>query len=107
LNARLPTITNFIEQEFIPTNNSFNKQLLDLLRKIFVYDPKQRITAKQALKHPWFKETMVDDGTEALRIRDQREEDARLAELRARADAQHQADLQHGEERQAKRMREA
>jgi len=33
-----------------------------------VYDPKARITAKQALKHPWFKETIIDDGTEALRI---------------------------------------
>ena len=51
---------------------------------------------------------MIDDGTEALRIRDQREEDARLAEARARADAQHQADMrQQTEGRQAKRMREA
>ncbi|KAL9623003.1 MAG: hypothetical protein Q9160_002721 [Pyrenula sp. 1 TL-2023] len=63
--------------EFILPNNAFNKQLLDLLRKIFVYDPKQRITAKQALKHPWFKETIVDDGTEAIKIRDRREEDER------------------------------
>ncbi|EHY56886.1 serine threonine protein kinase CMGC group [Exophiala dermatitidis] len=58
--------------EFIPANTSFNRQLLDLLRKIFVYDPKQRITAKEALKHPWFKETLVDDGTEAIRIREER-----------------------------------
>jgi dual-specificity kinase len=55
-------------QEFIPTNTSFNRQFLDLLQKIFVYDPKNRITAKQALKHPWFKETIIDDGTEASRI---------------------------------------
>ncbi|PCH01414.1 Hypothetical protein PENO1_043370 [Penicillium occitanis (nom. inval.)] len=53
--------------EFIPQNHAFNKQFLDLLQKIFVYDPKQRLTAKQALKHPWFKETIVDDGTEALK----------------------------------------
>jgi dual-specificity kinase len=59
-------------QEFIPGTTPFNKQLLDLLRKIFVYDPKQRITAKQALKHPWFKESLVDDGTEAIRIREER-----------------------------------
>jgi len=58
--------------EFIPANTPFNKQLLDLLRKIFVYDPKNRITAKEALKHPWFKETLVDDGTEAIRIREER-----------------------------------
>jgi dual-specificity kinase len=43
-----------------------------LLRKIFVYDPKNRISAKEALKHPWFKETLVDDGTEAIRIREER-----------------------------------
>jgi hypothetical protein len=50
---------------------------------------------------------MVDDGTEALRIRDQREEDSRLAEARARADAHHQADMQQQMEgRQTKRMRE-
>ncbi|KAJ5998106.1 hypothetical protein N7499_005515 [Penicillium canescens] len=54
--------------EFIPTNTPFNRSFLDLLQKIFVYDPKNRITAKAALKHPWFKETLVDDGTEAYRI---------------------------------------
>jgi dual-specificity kinase len=43
-----------------------------LLRKIFVYNPGKRITAKQALKHPWFRETLQDDGTEAARIREQK-----------------------------------
>lgn len=80
--------------------------MLDLLRKIFVYDPKQRITAKQALKHPWFKEHMFDDGTEATRIRDQREEDQRLAEARARTDAQARLE-QPVEGRPTKRLREA
>lgn len=42
---------------------------LDLLRRIFVYNPRKRITAKQALNHPWFKELLQDDGTEALKIR--------------------------------------
>lgn len=59
--------------EVIPAATAFNKQFLDLLRKIFMYDPKQRLTAKQALKHQWFKETITDDGTEAARIRLQRE----------------------------------
>ncbi|KAJ6121173.1 hypothetical protein N7523_005453 [Penicillium sp. IBT 18751x] len=54
--------------EFIPMNTPFNRNFLDLLQRIFVYDPKQRITAKQALKHPWFKESLIDDGTEAYRI---------------------------------------
>ncbi|EEH50494.1 CMGC/CLK protein kinase [Paracoccidioides brasiliensis Pb18] len=62
--------------DFIPTTTTFNKQFLDLLRRIFVYDPKARITAKQALKHPWFKESIIDDGTEALRIGQQLREDA-------------------------------
>jgi dual-specificity kinase len=47
---------------------------LDLLKKIFVYDPADRITAKQALQHPWFKEVATpDDGTEAAKIRIQRD----------------------------------
>ena len=46
---------------------------MDLLRKIFVYDPADRITAKQALQHAWFKEAATpDDGTEAAKIRAQR-----------------------------------
>jgi dual-specificity kinase len=48
---------------------------LDLLRKIFVYDPAERITAKEALQHPWFKEAATpDDGTEATKIKLQREQ---------------------------------
>ena len=65
--------TDIIYQEFIPTGSPFNLQMLDLLRKIFVYDPAKRITAKEALKHPWFRETMVDDGVEAARLRRERE----------------------------------
>ena len=66
-------------EETIPPNNQFNRLFLDLLRKIFVYDPKKRITARDALKHPWFDELVEDDGTEAGRIRVERE---RMAELR-------------------------
>jgi dual-specificity kinase len=51
----------------------FHKQFLDLLRKIFIYDPAKRITAKQALQHPWFREMPIpDDGTEAAKIRQHR-----------------------------------
>lgn len=35
-------------------NKAFWDQFLDLLKQIFQYNPKDRITAKQALKHPWF-----------------------------------------------------
>lgn len=62
-----------MEQEIIPTNNAFLRNFLDLLKKIFVYDPARRITAKQALQHPWFQETAhPDDGTEAAKIRMER-----------------------------------
>ncbi|KAF2194423.1 dual specificity protein kinase lkh1 [Zopfia rhizophila CBS 207.26] len=63
--------------ETIPPHTNFNRQFLDLLKKIFVYDPKKRITAKQALQHPWFKETLLDDGTEAQKIRIEREKKLR------------------------------
>ncbi|KAH8879129.1 kinase-like protein [Thozetella sp. PMI_491] len=59
--------------EIIPANSKFLIQFLDLLKKIFVYDPAHRITAKEALQHPWFKENAhPDDGTEAARIRMER-----------------------------------
>ncbi|KAL8687349.1 MAG: hypothetical protein Q9218_006455 [Villophora microphyllina] len=60
--------------DVIPSTNVFNKQFLDLLKKIFVYDPAKRITAKQALRHPWFRESLIDDGTEAARIKRHRVE---------------------------------
>lgn len=60
-------------EEIIPPTTEFNKRFLDLLRKIFVYDPKKRITAREALKHPWFDELVEDDGTEAARIKVERE----------------------------------
>ncbi|TDZ29330.1 Dual specificity protein kinase lkh1 [Colletotrichum spinosum] len=57
-------------EDIIPSNTPYYKNFLDLLRKIFVYDPAHRITAKQALQHPWFKEPAIpDDGTEAAKIR--------------------------------------
>ena len=40
--------------EIIPPTTQFNKLFLDLLRKIFVYDPKKRITARGMLEHPWW-----------------------------------------------------
>jgi len=71
-------LTLILLQETIPEHNEFNRQFLDLLRKIFVYNPEKRITAKQALKHPWFRETLQDDGTEAAKIKLQKEERERL-----------------------------
>lgn len=72
--------------DIIPSNNSFCRNFLDLLKKIFVYDPADRITAKQALQHAWFKELAgPDDGTEAVKIRAMREKER---QERRRAEAQ-------------------
>jgi dual-specificity kinase len=60
-------------EQIIPCSTSFYKLFLDLLRKIFVYDPDKRISAHDALNHPWFREPPIaDDGTEAAKIRQQR-----------------------------------
>lgn len=46
------------------------KLFLDLLRKILVFDPSERITAKDALQHPWFSTPMWrDEGDEARKMR--------------------------------------
>lgn len=60
--------------EIIPhEQNSFFRNFLDLLKKIFVYDPAARITAMDALQHPWFRETPEqDDGTAAAQLREKR-----------------------------------
>ena len=31
-------------------------EVVDLILKLLIYNPDNRITASQALKHPWFKE---------------------------------------------------
>ena len=61
------------QEEVIPLRSTFNRQFVDLLKRIFVYDPKTRINAKRALQHPWFKETIKDDGTEAFKIKLQKD----------------------------------
>jgi len=72
------------EKDIIPDNTPFCKNFLDLLKQIFVYDPANRITAKQALQHPWFKsKAQADDGTEATKIRMQRQEAASAAAILA------------------------
>ena len=75
-------------EQIIPPSNEFNRKFLDLLRRVFVYDPKKRITAREALKHPWFDELVEDDGTEAGRIRVEREREDRDRALRERQQQQ-------------------
>ncbi|THC88199.1 hypothetical protein EYZ11_012354 [Aspergillus tanneri] len=37
----------------IPNETMFDQLFLDLLQQIFVFDPNRRITAHEALRHPW------------------------------------------------------
>ena len=39
----------------IRPDTEMNKELLDLLKKVFVYDPSKRISAEQALRHRYFR----------------------------------------------------
>lgn len=78
-------------QECILPHTEFNRKFLDLLEKIFVYDPKKRITAKEALQHPWFQESLMDDGTEAHKIRMEREKKLRQRQADERRDQQYRA----------------
>ncbi|KAI0180213.1 kinase-like domain-containing protein [Hypoxylon sp. FL1284] len=69
---RFPRL-NESKQDIIPSSSPFLRSFLDLLQKIFVYDPAKRITARQALDHQWFREPAIpDDGTEAAKIRVER-----------------------------------
>ncbi|KAG5519845.1 hypothetical protein PMAC_000120 [Pneumocystis sp. 'macacae'] len=40
--------------EIVPSTSALNIHFLDLLTKIFIYDPSKRITAREALSHPYF-----------------------------------------------------
>ncbi|KAL5583850.1 hypothetical protein FOVSG1_015201 [Fusarium oxysporum f. sp. vasinfectum] len=55
--------------QIIPGNNAFLKNFADLLKRIFVLNPNHRITAKQALQHPFLvEEAQPDDGPVAAEI---------------------------------------
>lgn len=50
-------------EELVPPVDLFHNHFLDLLKQIFVYNPSKRITARDALNHPWFQEVCYDEGT--------------------------------------------
>lgn len=54
--------------EIVLHRDPFSSLFLDLLKKILVYDPDLRLSAKECLQHPWFQERIDDDGTECLRL---------------------------------------
>lgn len=45
-------------------NFQFWWYFLDLLKRLLMFDPDERVTAKEALTHPWFGCGIVDKGTE-------------------------------------------
>ncbi|KAN0120967.1 Protein kinase-like domain containing protein [Russula decolorans] len=45
-------------QEIIPQTDMINVHFLDLVRKLLMFDPKQRITVREALRHPYFSQTI-------------------------------------------------
>ncbi|EEB98548.1 hypothetical protein MPER_01921, partial [Moniliophthora perniciosa FA553] len=40
--------------EIIPQTDLINRQFLDLVRKLLAFDPAQRLTVADAIKHPYF-----------------------------------------------------
>ena len=48
-------------QELIPQTDGINKQFYDLVRRLLMFDPAQRITVKDALQHPYFSVRIPDE----------------------------------------------
>jgi casein kinase II subunit alpha len=61
----LEKIKNYEKKEwksFVNENNKYliNNEVIDLLEKLLKFDPGERIKAKDAIKHPYFKEINSD-----------------------------------------------
>lgn len=54
-----------------------SNQGLDLLQRMFDYDPDKRISASQALNHPWFKEEPSPKEVNDMPIFDESNENSR------------------------------
>ncbi|KAK9453716.1 kinase-like domain-containing protein [Dipodascopsis uninucleata] len=51
--------------QIIGYEDSFHREFLNLLKRIFVYEPSERITAREALEHPWFQQIYIDEGSDS------------------------------------------
>ena len=52
-----------------PSMRPHADQFGDLIEQMLVYDPAKRMTARQALRHPFFREQKDDDGADSARAR--------------------------------------
>ncbi|ORY02872.1 kinase-like protein [Basidiobolus meristosporus CBS 931.73] len=50
-------------ESIIPPTTNCNAYLLDLVKKMLTYDPSQRITAREALRHPYFRNEIIPPPT--------------------------------------------
>ncbi|CEG79319.1 Putative CMGC/CLK protein kinase [Rhizopus microsporus] len=46
--------------QIVPPVTIFNKHLNDLLKRLLVYEPSARISAREALRHPFFQNQCMD-----------------------------------------------
>ena len=53
------TFPNWTGQRLSENNPQMDREGLDLLAKLLVYQPDKRITAKIALAHPYFKDVQI------------------------------------------------
>ena len=53
-----------------PPFDTVSKNALDLIRKLLTMDPSKRITAEEALEHPWFKEFKAKESYNKITDRD-------------------------------------
>jgi cyclin-dependent kinase 2 len=54
-----PSFPNWVGQKLRQCNPQLNEEGLDLLAKLLVYKPEDRITAKAALEHPFFRNVQI------------------------------------------------
>ncbi|KAK9711916.1 serine threonine protein kinase CMGC group [Basidiobolus ranarum] len=53
-------------ESIIPPTTNCNAYLLDLVKKMLIYDTSQRITAREALRHPYFTIQFDEGGNEVI-----------------------------------------
>lgn len=55
-----PTFPNWTKDSLNSQLKNMDDKGIDLLRKMLVYDPKKRINARDALKHPYFDDVKLE-----------------------------------------------